>query len=240
MSSNIPPFLKKDGDSLLFNQDGEFIFFVPEIYFERKYAESLGEYTRLFGILDYTIVDKSGKQGKMMPFNFPTVFLCSPSVIEKRKQIKLSPKSKPQDYRALIFRKGDKIVVSTKVPQIISNCEDFFSMFFTGKLPTTIPYDKLHDYFIDNIHLNGGDYGLNIQLFGILVSEICRDPNDRKKLFRHTDMNDMTNYQPIGIKEIPKYISPFTAITSENIDESLVNGILNKSAKYSPLEKLMV
>lgn len=240
MINKIPPFIKKDGDALLFNGEGKFMFFVPELYFERKYAESLGEYVRLLGILDYAIADKTGKYNIVKPFNFPTAFLCSPSIIEKRKNFKLNPKAEAGDYRVLIFNPGDKIVASVKVPKMIANCEDFYSIFFSGKLPTTIKYDDLYKYFMDNIHLNGGDYGLSIQLFGIVISEICRDPNDRKKLFRHTDMKDMNAYQGISIKEIPNLVSPLTALTSENIDESLVNGILNKNKTYSPLEKLML
>ena len=98
----------------------------------------------------------------------------------------------------------------------------------------------VHQYFIDNINLNGGDYGLDMQIFGIIISEACRDPNNKEKLFCHTDMKDMNAYNFISIKEIPHYISPFTAITSENLDESIVNGITNKAKGHSPLEKLMM
>ena len=240
MASNIPPFIKKDGDTLTFNGEGQFIFFVPELYFERSVAEVLGETIRVLGIMDYTIADKSGKYGPIKPFNFPTMFLTSPTTIEKKKNFQLTPKSQPQDYRILKYNKGDKITLSTKVPQLIANCEDFYKIFFSGKMPTSIKYDDLYKYFIDNIHLNGGDYGLSIQLFGIIISEICRDPSDKGKLFRHTDMKDMNAYQCISIKDIPKQVSAYTALTSENIDESLVNGILNKKKAYSPLEKLML
>ena len=58
-----------------------------------------------------------------------------------------------QDYRLLIFEKGDAVVVSTKVPQNIANVEDFYRIFLTGKLPTTIPYDKLQDYFTESMKL---------------------------------------------------------------------------------------
>lgn len=240
MANTIPPFLKKEGDTLYFNGEGQFIMFVPELYFERNVAEVLGENVRLLGIADYTITNKTGDFGPIKPFNFPTMFMCSPSTIEKKKNYQISPKFKAQDYRLLIFNKGDKISLSTKVPRMISNCEDFYKIFFSGKMPTTIKYDELYKYFMDNIHLNGGDYGLSVQLFGIVISEICRDPNDKKKLFRHTDMKDMNGYQCISIKDVPKQVSAFTALTSENIDESLVSGILNKNKAYSPLEKLML
>ena len=56
----VPKFLKRDGDALLFNEEGQFVFYVPEIYFDRKDAQIKGEYINLLGILDYTIFNKNG------------------------------------------------------------------------------------------------------------------------------------------------------------------------------------
>lgn len=238
MGYQIPSFLKRDGDSLLFNQEGELIYYIPEMYFEKKYAYAVGVYINLIGVLDYTIVDKNGKNNGLNPFRFPSVFLCKPSVTEKIKNVQLTQHSSPQDYRLLKFKKGDQVVVSTKVPEDVVNAEEFYKMFTSGKMPTTIKYDVLHEYFQENIRLNGGDYGINMQLFGMIIAESIRDPKDIKKLFRHTDMKDMTAYQGISIKQIPKYISPFTSATSENWDESIVNAIVNKNTKYSPMESL--
>ena len=240
MDNRVPPFIKRDKDSLLFNSSGEFLFYVPEVMFERKIAQSFGDYIRVLGVIDYQLVDANGKKGKIIPFNFPSVFLTSPSHVEKKKEIQINKHNSPSDYRILHYTKGDKIVLSTKVPQIIDNAEEFYKLFLNAKLPTTIPYDKLPDYFIDNMNLNGGNYGLDMQIFGIIVSEVCRDPNNKDILFCHTDMKDMNAYNFISIKEIPHHISPFTAITSENLDESLVNGITNKAKAHSPLEKLMM
>ena len=237
---SIPKFLKKEGDSLLFNNDkGEFVFYVPEIYFERKNALIIGEFVNLIGILDYAIFDDKGKHGGLKPFRFPTVFLSKPNTIEKLKDVKLTATSSKQDYRLLKYKKGDQIVVSTKVPQSIINTEEFYGLFLGGKLPTTISYDKLHEYFTENIELNGASYGITTQLFGIVISEICRDPKDRTKPFRLSNSKSMYDYVPINIKDCPKYVSPYVAITSENWDESMVNAILNNNPKYSPMEKLL-
>lgn len=236
--SEIPKFLKRDGDSLLFNQEGELVFYIPEMYFERKYAVISGEYINLLGVLDYAIFDEKGKHSGLKPFRFPTIFLCKPSDMEKVKNVKLTEFVEPQDYRLLKFRKGDQVIVSVKVPEMVANAEEFYNIFISGKLPTTIKYDEIQDYFLENIRLNGADYGISIQLFGMLIGEMCRDPKDRTKLFRHTKMDNMSAYQMINIREVPKYVSPFTSITSENWDESVVNSMLIKDAKYSPLEKL--
>ena len=57
---SIPSFLKKDKDSILFNGEGEFVFYVPELYFRSNHAIVIGEYVNLIGILDYSVFDKNG------------------------------------------------------------------------------------------------------------------------------------------------------------------------------------
>lgn len=240
MAYNVPTFLKREGDSLIFNQEGQFVFYVPEIYFDRGDAQIKGEYINLLGILDYTIYKKDGSHIGLKRFNFPTVFLCKPSKIEKVKKIKLKTVTEEQDYRLLIFEKGDAVVVSTKVPQNIANVEDFYRIFLTGKLPTTIPYDKLQNYFIDSMELNGSSYGMSLQMFGIVVSEMCRDAKDPAKAFRHTKFTDQMAYRAISIKDLPKYISPNASIASENWDLGVVGAIMNPADSNSPMEKLLM
>ena len=236
----IPSFLKKEGDKLLFNGEGQFIFYVPEIYFDRSYAVSIGDMVSLIGVLDYTILDKNGKNNGLHLFRFPAVFITRPIEMEKIKDVNLTKYTPRQDYRLLKYNKGDEIMVSTKVPELVDNAELFYQMFTSGKIPTTIPYNKLHEYFPENMKLGGKSYGVNIQLFGMIVSEMCRDPKDLTRLFRHTDLKNMTAYQPISIKDVPKQTSPFAAVTSENWNESMINAIINKDAAYSPMESLFV
>ena len=93
--------------------------------------------------------------------------------------------------------------------------------------------------------LNGSSFGLNMQLFGILVREMCRDPKDYSRRFVDTDMKSMNNYQQVSIKMLPNYISPYVSITSENFDESLMAAVLLSDKKeediaYSPLEKVLM
>ncbi len=240
MAYDVPKFLKRDGDALLFNDEGQFVFYVPETYFDRGDAQIKGEYINLLGILDYTIYKPNGSNIGLKRFNFPTVFLCKPSRIEKSKKIRLKSVVDPQDYRLLIFEKGDAVVVSTKVPQNIANVEDFYRIFLTGKLPTTIPYDKLQNYFIDSMELNGSSYGMTLQMFGVVISEICRDPNNPSKAFRQTKFTDQMAYKAISIKDLPKYISPSSSIGSENWDLGVVGAIMNPTNTNSPMEKLLM
>lgn len=67
----VPKFLKREGDSLVFDQEGQFVFYVPEVFFSRGDAQIKGEYVNLLGILDYAIFDKNGKHDGLKRFYFP-------------------------------------------------------------------------------------------------------------------------------------------------------------------------
>ena len=240
MGYEVPKFLKRDGDALLFNDDGQFVFYVPETFFDRGDAQIKGEYVNLLGILDYTIFKPNGSNIGLKRFYFPTVFLCKPSRMEKQKNVRLKTAVEPQDYRLLIFEKGDAVVVSVKVPQTIANVEDFYKIFLTGKLPVTIPYDKMQDYFIDSMKLNGSSYGMSLQMFGVVVSEMCRSNSNPSVAFRHTKFTDQMSYRAISIKDLPKYISPNASISSENWDLGVIGAIVNPNTTNSPMEKLLM
>ena len=242
MAFDVPNFLRRDGDSLLFNTDGQFIFYVPELYFDkgRNNAVINGEYVNLLGILDYALISPSGKSSGPKRFFFPTIFLTKPSRIEKQKNVKLKDSVEPQDYRLLIYNKDDPIVVSTKVPQDIVNVEQFYRIFLYGKLPVTIPYGKMQDYFTESIALNGSSYSITLQMFGFIIGEMCRSKTDLNRPFRLTNFTDETEYKAIGIRDVPKYISPNSSIGSENWDNAVVGAIMHPSDIGSPMEKLIM
>ena len=125
MAEKLPSFLRRDGDSLLFNNEsGYFAFYVPELYFGKEnIAMIMGDYINLIGILDYTIFNDDGTNIGLKPFKFPTIFLTQPGEVEKIKNVKLTKYTKEQDYRVLKYYYGDTIVVSTKVPQDSQNIE---------------------------------------------------------------------------------------------------------------------
>lgn len=238
----IPSFLEQKGDALVFALDGEFVYYVAEEFFDTGIAEISGSYVSLIGVCDYAIISPSGKSSEVKPFRFPTVFLCKPYDIEKAKNIKIGKSNKEKDYRILHFKEGDEVVSQVKVPKIVDNAEDFYRLFvITGRIPTTIRYDVGHEYFIENGELNDISYGLNMQLFGIIWSELCRDPDDLSRPFCLTDMKNMNGYEPVSIKATPNYVSPYVALSSEQLDESIRSAILidDKDIKYSPLEKIV-
>lgn len=236
----IPGFLKQDGDRVLFNDDGEMIYYIPEKYFNGKNAVLNGEYMDVMGIFNYDVFYSNGKHMGLKLFSFPTMIRCKPTLITKESSLQLEGMDAPEAFRLLHFSKGAEAICSTKVIKTVANADQFTNLLLRGNLPQNIPYDKLHEYITENARLNGFGYGLSAQMFGIVVSELCRDPKDLSRPFRLSDMKNMTDYKMVSISELPKYISPYTSITSENADESIAGAITNKSKTSSPLEKVMM
>ena len=239
----LPSYLKKKDDSVLFNGDGEFAFYVPENYFSTKNAIIVGSYVNLLGILNYTVIDKNGKRGELKNFKFPSVFLTKPNRIETLKNVQLTKVTDVQDYRVLYYKKDDMIIVSTKVPQDVVNVEQLYKLWvINGNIPNNIPYNELQEFFTESIRLNGASYGVTLQLVGVLLSELCRSSKDESIPFRLSKSKDMTDYRSVSIKAIPKIISPYASITSENWDEAVVNAVNNSKNKVpsSPMEKILM
>lgn len=238
---NMPTFLKRDGNMILYSGKGTLVFFVPSFFFTKRYAESVGENINIFGVFDYAIYNEDGTIKKTLAnFNLPTMFLTRPSNMETKKNVKLTKNCKPQDYTLLKYKDGDAVFVSCKVPQSIENVEILFKMMIGADMPNTIPYDKIHEYWEYSMQLNGTKFGINAQIFGIFSSEIFRKKDDKTIPFRLSDEKDMTKYQQISIKMIPNLVTPFTAFVSENWDESMIYASMNNNKKEIPLEKIMM
>ena len=66
---------------------------------------------------------------------------------------------------------------------------------------------------------------------------MARDPNNLEKAYRNSNA---AHYKAINIKEIPNFISPYSAITNENWDQAVVNAIENKNERDIPMEKILM
>lgn len=236
----LPIYMKKVNDTLYYNGDGELIYYVPEKFFSTNNAIAIGEYVELMGIFNYDVFDKNGKSRGLKLFKYPTLVKCKPSSISKEAELLLKGTHTPIPYRLLHFKNGSELICSTRVTKEIVNTEKFINLLFRANLPENIKYDELYELILLNAKLNGVNYKVTDQLIGLLVSEICRDPKDFSKPFRLSKETDMTAYKAVPITQIPKYISAYTAVTSENADEAIASAIENKSHTESPLEKVMM
>ena len=254
MADEYPSFLSLDGESLIYNKDdgSELLYYIPEVFFDDSTKNPIaridGEYVSCLGLFTWNIISGSGTLGKYRLFNYPTMILCKPYDIDKVKNLSLGDNVEPDDYKVLRFKFGDEAISQIYVPQLADNVDLFFKIaVISSKIPKNIEYNEGWKIFLENAALNGINYKLSAQLFGILWSELCRDPDDISRPFRLSKYiyKDMTAYKPISIKMSPKYISPYTAIISENFDEGIMaaNILSDKSDKEllnSPLEKIIM
>ena len=141
------PFIKKKGDTLFYSGEGEFVFIVPEMYFEpsRKCAIIEGEYINLFGTIDYTILknNETDVTKRSHKFFYPTMFYTKPGRMEKVKNLNIN--GEHEDYRLLYYKDNDtdEIISNTKVPQDIEYVERLNALFIkSGHINKSIPYDK--------------------------------------------------------------------------------------------------
>lgn len=240
MKQEVPNFLRLENDTLYFNQPGTFIFYVPEKFFNNGCAEVIGETVKTIGILNYEILNTNGKSIMFERFFFPTRFDCTPSYISKAKDIQVG--NEKGDFRKLVFEKGAKVVNSIEVVETITNVEDIFQMMVvTGNIPPNLSYDILQDYFTEPMELNNGDYKVNMQMFGIIISELCRDSKDLSKPFRYNKdkLSNPYDYTSISVIESPKLTSPYSSITSYYYDDAVIAAIMNTNTVDNPLEKLL-
>ena len=230
-----------DDNKVLFNDDGELIYYIPEKFFELNVASIIGEYVETMGLFSYCRFSKSGKQiDKPKILKCPTMIKCKPSYIEKINNYQLEGTKKPNSYRILKFHKDDELLSNTAIPKDVGNVEKFVNLLTRGNLPDNIPYNEIHEYILLNAELNGFSYKVSNQIIGLIISELCRNPKDLSQPFRYTKMEDMLDYKSIRITEVPKYTSPYTAITSENPDEAIAAAMTTTGNAESPLEKAIM
>lgn len=233
-------YYKEVDGKVLFSGTGEMIYYVPEYYFKTNKAYSVGEVITVMGIFPYGLYDKDSKEIKIGRFKCPTMIDCRPSSITKEKSFTLKGSKEPTDYRLLHFKNNDELLSSIFVAKDVDNVEKFVNLLIGGHLPDDIPYDELIDYVIANAKLNDFSYKVSNQIIGLLLSELCRDPNDLSTPFRLKKSTDMNDFTMLSVKKIPKFTSPYAAFTSENADEAIAAAITVAGDAISPLEKVMM
>lgn len=247
----IPAFTKRKGDSIVYDSEGELIYFVPEDYFGHKSAIIEGSYVKLLGSFLYKIYTDNGKSSEPKLFNWPTMFYCKPSSIKKVKDIVIKELSdEPMDCRLLHFEKGDELVTNVFTPQDIDNVSEVLRLHVrTGRIPNIIPYNTLYKFLYDALDINGASINIHSQAYGLVYSKLARDPDNDDELFRRSKAikESMIGYKTISVHIAAKRISPFVSLTSENMDEAIMSAVMmsdeeesgKRKHKYSPLERVM-
>lgn len=217
MNEKLPYFLIRDGLKIKPNKGYSIKFFIPEKYFESKYAIQTGSYFDIIGIFLYNVYNKNGKpefkEHKL--FYYPTIFTCKPTDINKVNKKEIYD---DDNHRELLFEEGSEIVTSTQCIQYATTAEAVLKMLIRGRIPKIIPYEKLHNVITDSAKLNGISFSNIAALEGVIISESCRSKNNLKVPFikEYSENSNIknTDYTIMNIDMLPKLSSAYSAMLS--------------------------
>ena len=127
----------------------------------------------------------------------------------------------------------------------VNNAYSTFQLLMSGKLNTIMkaPYREL-PLKIQQIMEDNEIGGHSAISYELLVTELAMEARDATKAFRFSSKTDSkaSDFQLINIREIPRNVSSFGAISAENITSGLTSSILNSklgnSAQLTPLESV--
>jgi hypothetical protein len=233
-------YYKTVDNKILFDGPGECIYYIPEKYFDLNVASINGNYVSAMGLFPYAIYNKSGKLEKYSLIHLCNVFTCKPYKIEKD-TLELKNTKGPAAYRLLYFKDKDELISDTNIPHDVDNVDKFMNLYIRGNLFSGIPNNKILDYILDNASRNNFKYKCSPQILGVLIGVLSRNKNNLEEPFRFAATNNnQYDYITMPITKVPKYTSPYTAITSENADEAVAAALTIKSNADSPLEKIVM
>lgn len=237
------PNLRVVGDDIIF--DGHYLeCYIPEYFMDGSFAEQIGNTLKVFGLFSIRTFDGKGNPGKLETFALPLFISLFAVDIEKR-QVALLPDREPETYYVAKFFRGNKLMSKYVMPDS-TNVEIFLNMMLRGKVPNTIPYDKIIEIWHNNLKLNNVHIGTTSCILEIIVSEIYRDRKNPDKKFAEVIGKDPKTsvyaYKTANIREICARKSTFTAISFEDMD-SMITTSLNmgdgKEQTTSPIEKII-
>lgn len=243
MKDEIPYFLIRDGLKLKIKKGYTVSFFIPEKYFDSNQVKQNGSYFDVIGIFLYNVY-KNGK--KEFPnnklFNFPTIFTCKPDRVNK---ISNNSIYKDDECREFIFdSENSEVISSTQCIQYATTAEIVLKMILNGRIPKIIPYDELYKIIDKSARLNGVSFNTIAGLEGIIISELCRSEKDYSKLFINeyeAGKCKSTDYTILKLDDIPKYVSPYSALISYNSTISVAAALANDEVSdESALEKILL
>ena len=235
----------------VFRSDDRFIYldipyaeiYIPEYFFDSKWAERRQESIFSIGIVDVGIFD-DGKLKEMKLLNLPSQmnFYIYDSEI-KNVDLKGMPNTK---CTVLKYIKGQK-VMDSYIIEDSANAAMFLDMILKGKVPGTVPYSKALNLWMKNQELNSVNFGVPSMTLEMILSVAYRDRNNLGRKFAQVIGGDLTvseyDYRMARIRQICQYGSTFTAMTFEDFNSMLTTS-LNRSRRgdeemESPVEKII-
>lgn len=237
----------RSGNSVIF--DGDYLdIYIDRDYFKRGMAEHQGNYISTVGMFQFEIkteaqvkgdkpgVLKSIKYPNRMEFDYSEHFTY---------EGKLGNEKKSLSYDVFRLTKGDKFLANVNIEQSAVAVKDFVFMLHGGKIPGFVAYSDIIKLYHDALNTNKVNLKSNSLTYELIISELCRAKSDIEVPYRKSLKKNPSEYDyvSINLKEIPRINSTFTALTFENIDESIISSVKRTNTggeeTPSPLESVI-
>jgi hypothetical protein len=238
-------FFKEENGKLIF--DGEYMeVYIPDFYFLQDIASVVGSDIETIGIFDFKVgTSEDSKDGKLYKLLLPTSILMSYSSSYKL-QTKLRKELEQESYVVLQLYKGNVFINQLDIKEDVKDSKKFINLLHSGKLPSNIPYEKVIDLYHKSLNMNNVNLGVPSIIFELCVSGLYRSRTDlavpfRQEIGQTNAKVTSFDYQAIGLKAIAPASSTFTALSFENINQSIISSVkkAREDAKesISPIEK---
>nr|DAF63257.1 MAG TPA: hypothetical protein [Myoviridae sp. ctXXl13] len=234
-------FIEKD--NFIFLDTNYCEFYIPEYYFDNKWATYQKDSINCLGVFEVGIGDSNGNIKERKTLNVPVItdfyyndmdetdITGSDGTVEKCIVLK--------------YTKGDKVMNSFVVKDSV-NAALFLSMITKGKLPKTIKYTDLITVFNKNKALSGVNFGVPSSIEELVLAVSYRDKNDITRKFATVigaGKAGEYDYTTTSIRKICQYASTFSAMTFEDVNSMIITSVNRtrhkKNEMDSPVEKIL-
>jgi len=231
---------KKVGNTVIVNVKNLRVY-IPNSYFENEIAEYIGSNIETIGIFYFSVHNDENEdysKGNIHSLKIPSMITLYTEKIEK---LKLSINKQDEEiYTILSFNLNDVFLQNTHIIKSPKNTLSFINLLHYGKLPSNIKYEEIISIYRTNLQLNDVNLKVPSLILESIISELCRDKNDRNIPFRLSKGNEFS-YAPI--KMLPHLNSTFSSISFEDPNKGLALSIKrtkdNKEQALSPVEKVI-
>lgn len=222
-------YFKPQPDTSIVFTGSKMIIQIPESFLVKGISEINRTAVTTIGIFNgYIFDDLENEDLTKADHNFvmklPTKVFLNPSHIDKStifvEKVETETLEKENVYN-LIFLEGDTFMSTSNAVQECSTVDDFMYMLLYGQLPKNIKYEELPMLWLQCSLINGsGTLGSDFSTFGIVISNLVRDPQNFSKPFRLVFEKyfekGIMNGKMMSYQAIPRYISNFTAVTGSD------------------------
>lgn len=220
-------FLKelKDGSVVFTCAKAEIEF--PESFIDHKIAEIVGKDVKILGLIEIKIYDTEedveNNHSRNVFFKHIGMIVTCPSSISDVRH-----KGVDDKFINLTFKEGDAFIKNKNITQDSKVASIILDLMTSGYFPNVIPYDEIAQYWADASAYNGvGLSAMSQSSIELIVSELCRDPKNLAKSFRHKiaedPHTDRMKWKMINIKLLPRYSSVFSSITSGDARNNIIS-----------------